>query len=202
MRKRIINQCMNCIKNNCDYDDIKLAEIKYGLEGIYMLITKMTIIILSAIALGIIKEVAIFLLLYNFIRMPSFGLHATKSWICLVSSLLIFLIIPYLCTIITIPTWLKIGMGIVLIIMIFKNAPADTHKKPIVNPKRRKVYKALSTIIATIYIITSILTTNQFIATSLIFSLIVQSIIIAPTTYKIFNLPYDNYKVYEALNMI
>lgn len=202
MRKKVVNKCMDFIKSNGDYDEIKLAEIKYGIEGIYMLISKMVIIILAAIILGIIKEVAIFLLLYNFIRMPSFGLHATKSWICLISSLIIFLIVPYLCTILILPIWLKIGLGIILIGLFLKNAPADTHKKPIINPKRRRTYKIVSATIATIYTITSIIIENNFITCSLIFSLIIQSFIISPLTYKIFNLPYNNYKNYMATNMV
>ena len=46
MRNLIINSSMNFIKNNCNYEQSKLEEIKYGLESIYILITK-TIIILS-----------------------------------------------------------------------------------------------------------------------------------------------------------
>ena len=201
MRNKIINRCMNLIKNNSDLDDIKLAEVKYGLEGVYMTLTKLVIVVTIALLLGILKEVIIFLFLYNIIRMPSFGLHATKSWICLVSTLIVFLTIPYLCKVYTIPNLIKIIMGIVLILLYFKNAPADTHKRPIVSIKRRRTYKVISTLLAIIFVILSLIIENRFLSNSLIMALVVQSFIISPTIYKLFNLPYDNYKNYQS-NMV
>ena len=44
MRNLIIDNSLSFIKRNCSYDDVKLAEIKYGLEAIYILITKSIII--------------------------------------------------------------------------------------------------------------------------------------------------------------
>ena len=141
-----MNKCMNYIKKNTDYDDIKLKEIKYGLEGIYLTISKLIIIFTLSIILGIFKEMIIYMLIYNLLRMPSFGLHATKSWICLLSSTILFIGIPYLCIFLSIPVSLKIIIGILGMYFMFKNAPADTKKKPIVSKKRRKVYKIISTI--------------------------------------------------------
>ena len=163
-----------------------------------MLISKLIVIIILSILLGIIKEVLIFLLIYNFIRMPSFGLHATKSWICLLSSSIIFIGVPYLAKLVTIPIWLKIIAGIILILLFFKNAPADTYKRPIVSQKRRNVYKFLSTLVAIIYVFASLFINNTFISNSFILSLVVQSCMISPLVYKIFDLPYDNYKTYLA----
>lgn len=198
MKNYVVNKCINLLRNNGDYDEIKLAEIKYGLEGIYMLISKLIVIIILSILLGIIKEVLIFLLIYNFIRMPSFGLHATKSLICLLSSSIIFIGVPYLAKLVTIPIWLKIIAGIILILLFFKNAPADTYKRPIVSQKRRHVYKFLSTLVAIIYVFASLFINNTFISNSFILSLVVQSCMISPLVYKIFNLPYNNYKTYLA----
>ena len=73
MKNYVVNKCINLLRNNGDYDEIKLAEIKYGLEGIYMLISKLIVIIILSILLGIIKEVLIFLLIYNFIRMYEYN---------------------------------------------------------------------------------------------------------------------------------
>ena len=129
--------------------------------------------------------------------MTSFGLHATKSWICLLSSSIIFMGCPYLCYIVTIPILLKFIIGIVGIILIFKNSPADTKKKPIINPKRRMVYKLISTLTATIFVILSLTISDNFLSNSFIFSIILQNIMISKITYKLFGLPYDNYKNYQ-----
>lgn len=200
MRSTIINSSMNFIKKNYSYNEEKLAEIKYGLEAIYILVSKSIVILTSAFILGIFKEVIIFTLSYSLIRLFSFGLHATKSWICLVSSLIIFITIPFICKYLTINIYLKSIINCISIIMIFKNAPADTYKRPIVNKKRRERYKFLSTIIAILMATVSIITKMNFLSNCLLFATIVQNFMISPYIYKLFKLPYNNYKNY--LNMV
>lgn len=200
MKDVVINSSLNFIKKNYDYDEIKLAELKYGLEAIYILITKSIVIFTAALILGIFKEVIIFTLFYSLIRMPSFGLHATKSWICLVGSLISFITIPYVCKIIDINIYIKALLNIISILLMIKNAPADTYKRPIVNKQRRERYKFISAIISISFAFTSLFVSNNFISNCLIFALILQNIMISPITYKLFKLPYNNYKKY--LNMV
>ena len=196
MRKYIIDNCMNIIKKNKNYDKTKLAEIKYGLESLYLMFSKLIIIALLAIILGLFKELIIFLPIYNIIRMPSFGLHATKSWICLLSSTIVFIGLPLIMKTIELNITIKIILGIIFTITMFIFSPADTHKRPIVNKKRRKIYKTLSTIISIIYVILSIIIKNTYVSNCFIFAIILQNILISPITYKIFKLPYNNYKTY------
>lgn len=198
MKEVFINNSMNLIhKYYPDYSEERLAELKYGLLGLYLMITKSIIIFGISLYLGIFKELLIFTVIYNILRAPSFGIHASKSWICLVSSATIFILSTYLSVNIVIPINIKIIFGIIGIILIHKNSPADTAKKPIVSPKRRRIYKLISTIIAIIFAIASIVVDNNFLSNSFILSLILQNIMVAPTTYKIFGEPYDNYKSYQ-----
>lgn len=196
MKKIIIDKCINYIKNHNKYDSTKLAEIKYGLEAIYLTISKLIVITILAILLGIIKEMIIYMIIYNIIRTTSYGLHATKSWICLLTSTILFIGIPYLCINITIHLYLKIIIGILCAILMFKNSPADTYKRPIVSKKRRKRLKLLSTLISVIYCILAIIIPNNYLSNCFIFALIMQNGMISPTIYKIFKLPYNNYKDY------
>ena len=196
MKDLIIGKQLNVIKKYNDFDDEKLSIIKYGLESIYILITKTIIILLVSYLLGLLKQTVIFLVCYNFIRIPSFGLHATKSWICLVSSLLIFIILPFICTVITIPMYLKIIIGLIGLAFIIKNAPADTYKRPIISKKRRMFFKICSSIVTIAMILFSLFIEDQFLANSLLFSIILQCFMISPTVYKFFKLPYNNYKRY------
>lgn len=201
MRDLIINGSLNFIrKNEPDMTEDKIEMIEYGLVSIYLLITKFIIIIAIAWILGIVKELLIFTLLYNLIRMPSFGLHATKSWICLVVSTIMFLGVPILCLNIVIHNSIKIVIGIILTLFIFKNSPADTHKRPIVNPKRRRFFKITSTIISIVFVGLSIIVKGNFVSNCLIASIACQTIFISPTVYKIFKLPYNNYKNYNLEN--
>ena len=196
MKDLIIGKQLNVIKKYNNFDDDKLAVIKYGLESIYILITNTIIILLVSYLLGLLKQTVIFLVCYNFIRIPSFGLHATKSWICLVSSLLIFIILPFICTVITIPMYLKIIIGLIGLAFIIKNAPADTYKRPIISKKRRMFFKICSSIVTITMILFSLFIEDQFLANSLLFSIILQCFMISPIVYKFFKLPYNNYKRY------
>ena len=201
MRDLIINNSLNLIrKNDPDITDERIEEIKYGLVSIYLLISKLVIIIAIAWFLGIVKELLIFTILYNLIRMPSFGLHASKSWVCLVVSIIMFLGVPIICLNIVIPGSVKLITGIILTVFIFKNSPADTHKRPIVNPNRRKFFKIVSTLISIIFVGLSLSIKDNFISNSLIAVLGCQIIFISPTIYKLFKLPYNNYKKYNLEN--
>lgn len=193
MQKVIINHWMNIIKKHNNYDDIKLTEIKYGLTGIYLTITKLIVVLILSFILGITKHTLILLFFFNIIRLTSFGIHAKKSWICLVSSIGLFIGIPLIIKHFKINLVLKVILGIINILLIYIYSPADTKKRPIVNPTRRKVYKYLSTLIAIIFVIISFFIKNYYIQNSLIFALIIQNILISPLTYKIFNEPYNNY---------
>lgn len=199
MKNILLNHWMNIIKKNKDYDEIKLEEIKYGLTGIYLTISKLIIIAFISIIIGLFKETVIFLLIYNILRMPSFGIHATKSWICLITSSIIFIGLPIVCLNIKLNFVSKIIIGVIGCLLMFKNSPADTKKRPIVNPKRRLTYKIISTILSIIFVILSIKINNVFISNCLIFGLILQNIMISPVTYKIFKQPYNNYKEFLTL---
>ena len=196
MREYVINKQIGFIQKYNNFDKDRIEIIKYGLESIYILITKTVIVLTVSYILGLLKETLIFLLFYNCIRTTAYGLHATKSWICLISSLTIFIVVPYFCKIMIMPVYLKILLGIIGIIFILKNAPADTYKRPIVSAKRRKIFKIISTIISITMISVSLIISNEFISNSLIFALLVECCFVSPTVYKIFKLPYDNYKRY------
>ena len=196
MKNFIINNCMSYIKRNNDYNDIKLKEIEYGLVGIYLTISKVIIIFALAILLNIFKEVLIFMIFFNIIRTTAFGLHATKSWICLVSSTISFIGIPLICIYISVDNYLKVIIGIICTILIFKNSPADTYKRPIINKKRRLMFKVVSLIIIFVYSYYA-LNNSNLISNLMIASLLYQSLLINPLIYKITHQEFNNYKTYN-----
>jgi len=201
MKNLLINASMNSIqKQYPEYSEEKLAEIKYGLLTVYLSISKLILISIIAIILGLFKEFIIFTIFYIFIRMTSFGLHANKSWICTLGSTLTFIIIPFICKNIVIPINIIIIFGIIGILLIFKNSPADTVKKPIISPIRRRNYKIISTSIAITMVITSIISNNTFISNALLLALLIQCFMISPLAYKLFKLPYNNYLNYIKKN--
>ena len=198
MREFVIGNSLAMIrKDNPNYSDEKMEIIEYGLTCLYIFVTKSIVIFTVAYFLGILKELIIFMLIYNALRYVSFGIHATSSLKCLISSASIFLLSTYICKISSIPLWFKLIFGLLGILYVLKHSPADTEKRPIVSPKRRMIYKTLSTIVAIIMVVSSLLLKDQFLSNSCIISLLIQCVMISPITYKLTNQKYDNYKDYK-----
>lgn len=194
MKDFILNNSMNFIIKNKEYSKINLEKIRYGLASIYLLISKFIIIATLAYLLNLFRELIVFILIYTLIKMPSFGLHASKTWICLLVSSIVFILVPYLCITIKINYYIKVLIALICTLVLFKNSPADTKKRPIVNPNRRRLYEIITTIIALTYTLIIVFIKDHFISNCLIFSLIIQAFITDPIAYKIFDLPYNNYK--------
>ena len=193
----VINNSMNIIKNNQNYNNEQQEEIKYGLEAIYLLITKFIIIFSIALLLGLFKESLLFFLFFNILRITAFGIHASKSIYCWISSIISFLALPYISKILILPNIFFIITTITCNILFIIYAPADTIKRPLINTKKRRIYKVVTIISSLILTIIIFIIQNNTIKNLIIFAMILQVILILPITYKIFNLPYNNYKNYK-----
>ena len=199
MKKLIINKCMELVTTyNKDLSQRDIDKIKYGLEGLYLTITKLIFFIIVSIILGIWKETLLLILIFNGIRLTGFGVHAKRSIDCLVSSTLFFILFPIICIKLTIPLIVKIILFIPLTVLIGIFAPADTEKRPLINKKKRKIYKILSIIISIIYMTIAIVIKDNTLSNCFIFAIVIQIIIMLPITYKIFGVSYNNYKTYEV----
>ena len=76
MRKKFLKNTMNCIKKKYpNYDDEKLEIIEYGLESLYIMVTKTIVISLIALVLNVFKEMLIIMILYN--------IYNTIYWWCI-----------------------------------------------------------------------------------------------------------------------
>ena len=193
---------MNSIKTNNPgkYNSDQLAEIRYGLEGIYLTITKMIVIFIVALLLEIVKEMIAVMLCYNMLRITGGGIHASKSWICLCISLVILIGGPLLVIYLQIPIFLKPFICGFCVISFYLYAPADTKKHPLIKKKRRILYKYLTVIISLIYTFLCLYFKDNFLSNLFLISMIIETILILPLTYKIFKLPFNNYKNYILKN--
>ena len=71
MKDLFLNSSINYIKKYNDYSDTKIKQLKYGLEAIYLTVTKFIFILILSLILGITKEMLIYSLIYNIIRITS-----------------------------------------------------------------------------------------------------------------------------------
>lgn len=115
----------------------------YGMQIVYSTVIKSIGLILSALALGIVKEMIIYLFCFIWLRKYAGGVHADRYITCFlvtltISALPIILIlnIPYLNSI-----YYIIGSCIVAILLLFKYAPTDTPNKPIYAEQRKILHR-------------------------------------------------------------
>ena len=159
-----------------------------------MTITKLIVIFLIAFLLGFIKEFIITLILFNILRFPGFGFHASKSIVCLISSTLLILGLPYLFTNIEVDLTVKTVLCIISVITFIICAPADTWKRPLTNKKKRMLRKVAACSLAVLYSVLIIMFNGMEISNLLMAALLIETVLISPIMYLIFNEPYRNYK--------
>lgn len=197
MKQFIINHSLQLVTDIYpDYDSSKLDEIRYGLEAIYLSLTKVVVILLVSLMLGLFKEAVILLLFFNGLRSFAFGIHAKKSWMCWVASSLLFIGLPYVCLHLNLPLVIQYFVLAVSLICFLLYAPADTKKRPLVRKNRRIKFKILTIIVAVIYILLYFYTNSMFLKNVIMCSMLLEAVLIHPLTYRVFKLPYKNYEGY------
>ena len=195
MKEAFINHTISFITNNNDnLSALEKEKLAYGLEGIYLTITKTVIILLIALVLGFVKEFIISLILFNIIRYPGFGFHAGKSIVCLISSTILILGLPYLLINIDLNLTIKIILCCVAVLAFIIWAPADTKKRPLTNKKKRLIRKIATIVIAVIYSIAIIMLNENVISDLFLAALLIEAILVSPFMYNFFNESYNNYK--------
>ena len=201
MREKFLDGSINRIRKKYpEYDEEKLEVIAYGLEALYITITKTVVIFTIAFMLGVAKETLLILLFYNVIRTTAFGMHAKESWHCYIISGTLFIGMALLCKYVDINFFVKLVIYAISVITIFLYAPADTYKRPLLNTKKRRIYKIVTMFNSLIYLILIIVLKDSVISNYLVLGLLDASLMIHPLTYRVFQLPYDNYKKYTATN--
>ena len=194
MKDKILNFVVDFLNSQGEYSKKDLLKIRYGLEGIYLTITKLLIILVVSLLMSITKEIVICLLLFNIIRYFSFGFHAEKSYECLILSLLNFIVIPYLLLNFYRPFIIDIILAAFCLILLGIFSPADTVKRPLKSKKKRTFRKLVTLIVGSIYFTLMIIFRNHYISDLLLCVLVVDVIVVNPITYWIFKQPYNNYK--------
>ena len=198
MKELVVNGIMNNITKYYDYDNTKISEIKYGIESLYLTITKTIIIFIISFILNITKELMLLFVSYSLIRLTGFGVHAKKSWHCWVTSLITFILIPLLIKYVTLNKEFIIISYTIFTLLLLEYAPADTEKRPLINKKRRIIYKVLTILLVISYLIYSLIQKDNItIINTLYFSILLETLLVLPCTYKLFGVKYNNYKNYK-----
>lgn len=199
MKEKFVNSSIKFISKYQECDDLKLKKLNYGLQGIYSLIIKLTVVIIIAIITNTINQTLLFLLFYTGIRTYSFGWHAKTNLGCWSITIIVYNIIPILIKNYIMPNLIGYIILSIAFISMLLWSPADTPKRPLIRKKHRRRCKIITTIVVIIYIIIFLFNQNELINNAIVYACFIQSIFINPLFYKITDTQFNNYKYYKKI---
>ncbi|MBE6161003.1 MAG: hypothetical protein E7158_02110 [Firmicutes bacterium] len=197
MREAFAERSLNYVSKYNNYNELELVKIKYGLEALYTIITKTLGILLISLFLKIFKETVLLMALYGTMRLFGHGIHAKKSSHCWIASIITYVAFPLLIKYFVIKKTAIICCWALSFISFAIWAPADTPKKPIVNKKKRILDKIITIIVSIFLLAIAIKSNNILVNNCIFFSYIMSMITINPLTYKLFGIPFNNYKTFN-----
>lgn len=196
MKQKFINNITNFITKNKKCDEIQIKKIRYGLEGLYSLITKLLIITFLTIISNTFVEFVLLLIAYTFLRAYSFGLHASKNYICWAITILIYFGGSIFVKYATFNYYVILTIWVFSFINFVLWAPADTPKRPLIRSDIRKKQKFKTCLIAFLYLLIIIFVKLNIIKNAITIALLIQSFMINPISYKFTKTRFNNYKWY------
>lgn len=196
LKKYVVDHMMRLIVRDTEYDEIKLKEIRYGLEAIYLNVSRFTIFFIINALIGNFINGLLFLIFFIPIKSFSYGFHSKTSLMCFIISTSAFVGLPYLSNYLFFDLYPKLILIIIFMLFFVLLSPADTPKRPLINKDTRRTLKIKSIIIAGLYSIL-MLTTDEL-STIIILVLSYQCFLLNPLTYDLFKTPYNNYLYYKS----
>ncbi|MBC1285765.1 accessory gene regulator B family protein [Listeria booriae] len=179
-----------------EVDEDRFAIVKYGVEIFLVNVTKGIIVYLAAALLGMLWQTLVVHLSYLMIRRHSFGLHAKTSLGCTITSVVMFVILPYFVKEVQLSEWMIVLISGLILLNIAIFAPSDTENMPLFNAQKRHVLRRKSILNTIFVLLLMLLIPIGEIKILILYGMFVQVIMIHPWTYKIMKRSYNNYEKY------
>lgn len=197
MKDVVVNNLLSIITNHkkCSKKDIVIY--KYGLEGLYNLITKMIVVLILTLLLNTAKEFGLILLFYALLRTFGFGIHAESSLMCWATTLTIYVFGSLLVKEIILVKEFVLIIWTFAFISFLLWAPADTPKRPLIRKNQRIKQKIKVCIISLLYLLLIIFINNNTVINAISYALLIEMICVNPITYKLTKTRFNNYKYYK-----
>ncbi len=181
-------------------ESIHAIRLRYGLEMFYLGISKLLVVIVLSMVLGIFWQSIITLAAYNLLRQTAQGLHAKSSVKCMISSLVFFIMLPWTAVHVAINPYLCIAAALAIPLLAYLYAPSDTAKKPIINKQVRDRLKKKSIIRGLILTGLVVVIPDAEIKSLITIGAYVALLYVLPITYRIMKEERNNYEKFEKLN--
>ncbi len=198
MKNAFVNSSLNYLIKHNACNDKQVNIFRYTLESLYSLVTKTCVVLILAFFLKTFSITLTMLLLYSVLRGFAFGIHATKNLYCWIVTLLTYVIGSLIIKYFTWPMEIIYICYVSGFLALLLWAPADTPARPLLNKRKRLTNKIFSLGLTLIYVLCSFYLNSNNFYNIVSFILILETICICPLTYKLFKIPYNNYKTYKG----
>lgn len=185
------------LNSKLNKEGLALTKMKFGMEVLLINLSKALVLFLVGAQLNLLKETIFMTLIFGSVRKSAFGLHAKSSIVCTIVTLLMFVGGSYIGHYLNLNNY-EIALIFTLFnILLYKYAPADTEKHPLISEKLRKKLRKETVSTGILLMIITVIIPSQLIKSLIVLSVGFEVINILPITYKIFNRRYRNYEQYE-----
>ncbi len=184
-------------EKNPDMDEERTLVVDFGVRLIFGELPKILLLFIIGFALGIGWYTLLAFLLLCPYRSFTGGFHLKTHLGCMLCTVILYCGPVILAKYVTIePQYVKYIVtsiiGVIGIALILKYAPADTEAIPIISKKERK-RKKISGIVSLLILLTIIVfVPNKIVSNMLIYGVILQTLTITKTAYKLTNNKYGH----------
>jgi len=197
MLHSIAIKCVSSLNRHVKKEGADVQKMVLGVEIFLHNIPKLVLTVLISALLGILPLTLLTWLPFACIRRYASGLHASNNIACTLTTLLMFVAMPYLMQ----GTHTNIGVLFLVFglvgIGLYKYAPADTKARPILGKAKRARLKKKSVIASVCMLAFALVLRNGafyvLISTGAVYALIT----VLPATYTILGRSKNNYEQYE-----
>ena len=196
--ERYSNTLAHKVNIHMGKDGIEFEKLKLGITIILINISKLIAVLMVAILMGVLPESILSIIVYSLLRRYSFGIHAPKDYICTIVTIVIHVGTGMLSSKLILNNFIVLSWFFVLTMLIYKYAPADTKKRPILGKDNRQALRRKSTLTIIAIAIIAIVSSNNLVKNILLLASLLQTITILPITYKLSGEGYKNYEKYEG----
>ncbi len=197
----VINRSSQFIVNKLNIylkkEGLEYEKLKLGTEVVLLLVSKILLLLGLGFYFNIFWEMIVMLLASYIMRFYAFGIHAKNSTVCLVLTVVMYVLPPVIFKDFYISNFTVIVTFLVFNILLYKYAPADTENHPLLGENFRKNLRLKSVINGFLVMIVSLLIQSTHFKILIIVSSLYVIIGILPITYTLLKRNYNNYKIYE-----
>lgn len=136
-------------------------KLKYGIEVLFINITKMFAVYLTAYMLNLLTATIIFHISYCIIRKTAYGIHARTSIMCTLLSIMYFVGIPYLATSYSIPGPMILPIYLANGFILYLFAPSLTKKGVSMDYNKKRKLRNLSIVMCIVLMIITLLISDE-----------------------------------------